>query len=550
MGPPQCGRVDPTTGRQCRKRGQHLCPPRVARVRAIFDSILVHTKGRWAQQPFVLTSWQRDDIVVPLFGTVVWDEEALCYRRQYRVAWLELARKNGKSELLAALALILLVADDEQAAEVYGCADDRDQARKVFDVAARMVELSPVLRARLKINRHTKRIVDERTASYYEVVASDAEGNLGHNPHGIIFDEVLTQPNGDLWNAMRTGMGARLQPLMVAATTAGSDLGSFCKVEHDYCVRVLDDPSVDPTRFVYLRNTPMDADPWDETQWAWANPALPRYPGDPEAFLSLQALRDEANEARQNPTKENTFRQFRLNQWVQQSTRWMPMHLWDQLPGTAEQPPDGAYCWGGLDLSAVSDLTSLCWLFHDGSEDGAVRYLWRHWLPEDMLAPLDDMTGGQASSWARDGWLTLTEGNVVDYDQVHAAIALDAERWAVQALGIDRWNSTATTNWLQANLKRLRVETVAQGYRGMSGPLKQQMRLVQRGLLDHGDDPLARWCYSSVEVRQDDAENIRPVKPDRQRDRSRIDAVVSAAMALSMWLAYPKAKRRTKAGGF
>lgn len=517
---------------------------------AIFDSILVHTKGRWARTPFRLAAWQRDDIVVPLLCTVVWDVEHSCYRRRYRIAWLELGRKNGKSELLAAIALILLVADDEESAEVYGCAKDKDQARKVFDVAVRMVELSRVLSARLKINRHTRRIVDERTASYYEIVAADAGGNLGHNPHGIVFDEVLTQPNGNLWDAMRTAFGARVQPLMIAATTAGNDMGSFCKAEHDYSVRVQEDPSLDPSRFVYLRNTPVDADPWDEANWYFANPALPRYPGDPEAFLSLQALRDEALEARNNPAKENAFRQYRLNQWVQQVTRWMPMHLWDACPGTVEAPPEGALVWGGLDLSAVSDLTSLCWLQHDGGEDSPIRLLWRHWLPEDMLPRLEEYTGGQAGLWVKDGWLTLTEGNVVDYDQVHATIAMDAERWSVTALGIDRWNSTATTNWLQANVRRLTVEQVAQGYGGMSGPLKQTMRLVQRGLVDTGGNPLARWCYSSVEVRQDDAENIRPVKPDRQRDRHRIDAVVSAAMALSMWLAHPKAKKRARAAGF
>lgn len=542
--------MNPETGGRCRRKGEHLCAARRARVLAVFEGVLCHTKGRWARQPFHLTTWQRDDIVVPLLCTVRWDPETSTYVRRYRIAWLELARKNGKSELLAALALILLVADDEASAEVYGCARDRDQARKVFDVAARMVELSPVLSRRLKVNRHAKRISDARTASYYEVVAADAEGNLGHNPHGIIFDEVLTQRDGGLWDAMRTAMGTRTQPLMVAATTAGSDLGGFCHTEHDYCLRVLEQPDLDPTRFVYMRNTPADADPWLEASWQHANPALPRYVGDPEAFLSMQALRDEATEARANPTKENAFRQYRLNQWVAQATRWLPLELLDACPSSTELPADGSSCWGGLDLSAVSDLTSLCWLFHDGTEDGAVRLLWRHWLPEAMVPRLDEMTGGQASVWVREGWLMPTEGNVVDYDQVHATIADDAQRWNVTALGIDRWNSTATTNWLQANVRRLTVEQVAQGYRGMSGPLKQLLRLTQRQLLDYGGDPLARWCFGSVEVRQDDAENIRPVKPNRGRDRHRIDAVVSASMALSTWMAHPSSRRRTRAAGF
>lgn len=538
---PACGATHPGTGKACSKRGDHLCEPRAARATSVFDSILVHTKGRWSRQPFTLEAWQSDEIIRPLFGTVRWSDETLRYVRRFRVAWIELARKNGKSELLAGIALILLVADDEEGAEVYGCAKDRDQARKVFDVAERMVELSPVLSKRLRVFKQTKRIVDERTGSYYEIVAADASGNLGHNPHGVIFDEVLTQRDDGLWTVMRSAMGARTQPLMVAATTAGDDLSGFCKQEHDYCERVAADPALDPSRFVFMRNLPMDADPWDESNWSFPNPAL-------GSFLSIEALRDEAREAQNNPVKENAFRQFRLNQWVQQTTRWMPMHLYDACPSTRSEPDDRAPLWGGLDLSSVSDLTSLCWLHHE--EGQPVKAMWRHWVPEQMLPRLDDFTAGAASVWVRDGWLRLTDGDVVDYDAVHEQIAADCQRWSVQALGIDRWNSTATTNWLQANIRRLKVEQVAQGYSGMSGPLKTIMRLVRLGEFDHGGDPVARWCFDSVQVRQDDAENIRPVKPDRGRERARIDAVVSVSMAVAEWMAHPNVKRKVKSAGF
>src|SRR5437870_8628787 len=262
---PVCRRTH--RGVSCRKRGDHFCKQRADHVQAFFAELLFHTKGRFSRLPFILADWQRDDIIRPLFGTVRWDPEIDRYVRLYRIAWIEIARKNGKSELLAGIALYLLCADDEEGAEIYGAAKDRDQARKVFDVAARMVQLSPVLSKRLVVKAHEKRIIDEKTASYYETVAADAKGNLGHNPHGIIFDEILTQPSPDLWNALRTAMGTREQPLLVAATTAGNDPASFAAKEHEFCVRVSEDASVDPTRFVYARNTPSDADPWDESNW-------------------------------------------------------------------------------------------------------------------------------------------------------------------------------------------------------------------------------------------------------------------------------------------
>lgn len=173
----------------------------------------------------------------------------------------------------------------------------------MFNVPARMVRLSPVLSKRLRVIEHSARIVDEKTNSVYAVVPADALGNLGSNPSCVIFDEVLTQPNGDFWNAMRTGMGTRLEPLPIAATTAGNDPASFTKAEHDEFAKIAEDASRAPHRFVYLRNTPADADPWDEANWYHANPAL----GD---FLSLAALREEALEARNDPLKENAFRQF------------------------------------------------------------------------------------------------------------------------------------------------------------------------------------------------------------------------------------------------
>ncbi|NUT47336.1 MAG: terminase large subunit [Saccharothrix sp.] len=528
-----CGRT--FDGHTCCKRGDHLCKPRADHAQAFAEEICVHTKDRWARRPFILAEWQRDDIVRPLFGEVRWDDEAECYVRRFRIAWIELARKNGKSELLAFVALYLLVGDGVESAEVYGCARDTDQARLVFNVAARMVRLSPVLSKRLRVIEHSARIVDEKTNSVYAVVPADALGNLGSNPSCVIFDEVLTQPNGDFWNAMRTGMGTRLEPLLIAATTAGNDPASFAKGEHDEFVKIGEDPSRAPHRFVYLRNTPADADPWDEANWYHANPAL----GD---FLSLAALREEALEARNDPLKENAFRQFRLNQWVNQASRWMPMHLYVACTGSTRDEPDALRrelarrpAWGGLDLASKLDLTAWCLIVPDGI-DGHPSALWRFWLPEAGVSFLHERTDGRVSTWVEQGWITVTDGEVIDYDKVEADIVTDAGLLRVADISYDEWSGEPVRQRLEKKAG-VPMFPVAQTYKGMTAGMTELMALTKsRGWSHHGN-PVAEWCFDAVEVRHPPGEPdlIRPDKPERGKTGKRIDAVPTAAMAVGGW---------------
>jgi len=537
---PACGRT--FDDRQCTQRGDHLCEARTLHVAAFFAEILVHTKGRWSRTAFHLHDWQLREIMQPLFGEVTWSTEFSRYVRRYRLAWIEVARKNGKSELLAGIALYLLVADDEDGAEIYGCAVDRDQARKVYDVAERMVQLSPVLGARLKINKQAKRIYDTSTGSYYEVVAADAGGNLGHNPHGIVFDEVLTQKNNNLWNAMRTGMGARDQPLMVAATTAGDDPQSFGKAEHDEMQKVADDPDRARHVFVFMRNLAPDADPWDETNWYVPNPALGQ-------FLSLQSLRDEAQEAKNDPSKENAFRQFRLNQWVSQSSRWMPMHLWDKCTGDLWLNPQwhnnelaGRTAYAGFDLAAKFDLTAWALVIpgDEPSEDPA-HIQWRFWLPESGLERLDQFHDGKFTRWAKQGWLTITEGSVIDYDKVIDDIAEDARNFRIVAADCDEWSMWPIINRiadsLNLDVEQGEITAYRNTYDRMSPGMTDLMGTVKRGLLRHHGNPVARFCFDQCEVRHApyDPNLVRPEKPERGRDKARIDAVPAAAMAVNAW---------------
>lgn len=544
MEPPECDaasfdRYNHPNLPVCRERGAHLCAPRAVRVCGFFDSVLVHTKGRHARRPFILAPWQRDEIVGPLMGNVVWSADYGRYVRQYRMGWIELGRKNGKSELLAGLALYLLAFDGEEGAEIYGAARDRDQARIIWDVASRMVMLSPKLNTRpgLRVRGHERRIIDTRSGSHYSILARDALGNLGLDPSAVLFDEIIAQPDNALWEALRTAQGSRVEPLMLAATTAGNDPNAFAASEHAQCVKVAEDPEREPHRFTYIRNLAIEADPWDEANWYKPNPAL----GD---FLSLQVLRDEATEAKNDPLKENAFRQFRLNQWVSQSTRWMSMNLYRECTGDVWLNQDwgqklmtGREMWCGLDLSAKLDLTSLC-AFTPPKGDQPGHALWWHWLPEESLTNLNTATSNKATQWVRQGFLRLMPGSVIDYAELCKQIAAELKPFAVREISYDKWSG----EYVRQELERLMGRRVAlvpnePTYVGMTVPMRELMALTVNGDWQHHANPVATWCFDSVEVRRavDNPDLIKPVKPNRLPTATRIDAVVTAALAVGAW---------------
>ncbi|MFE7462264.1 terminase large subunit [Nocardiopsis terrae] len=525
-------------GHSCEETGDHFCVPRADHAEGFFRDVLVHTKGRYARKPFVLTSWQRDDIVRPLFGEATWNPEIGEYVRRYRVAWIELGRKNGKSEILAGIMLYLLVADGEESAELYGAARDRDQAALVFDVAAQMVRLSPKLSKRVQVKDANKRLVYKKTNSYYQVIAADAQGALGSNPHGVAADEILAWRNRSMWDALRSGMGsgARKQPLMVAATTAGDNPNSFAANMHNEMERVQDDPDRAPHMFTFLRNTPQDADPWDEKHWFHANPAL----GD---FLSLKSMREEALEAKNEPTAEQAFKQFRLNMWVRAATRWMPMPLYNAAPGdTWDTPEDGREsllgrtCYGGLDLSAKFDLTAWCLLFEPEEPGGPVDVMWRFWVTEEALTRLDKANDNRPSQWAAAGWLSVHDGGLLDFDRIYDDIAQDGEDFVIKAVHADDFSSLPVLqkigDLIGLDMDEGEILAYRNTYDRMTPALTETMGLVKTERFAHHNNPVAAWNFDAVEVRHAnyDPDKIRPDKPNRAKDGYRIDGVAAAAM--------------------
>jgi phage terminase large subunit-like protein len=529
---PPCGRT--FDGQTCRRRGEHLCESRVAHVVAFFVELLVHTKGDWARRPFIPAEWELREVLTPLFGLVEYDRGWRRYLRRYRELYLSAGRKNGKTELIAGIMLYLLIADDEDSAEVYGLALDKDQAGLAWSAAARMVALSPDLSARLDVARGVRRIYDQQTASFFSVAAGDAMGALGPSPSGAYIDELLAQPSRDLYDALRTGFGARSQPILVLATTADNDPGGFAAAERAWSERVLEDPELDHARLVVLHAAPPDADWTAEATWALANPAL----GD---YLDPRILRAECKKAQNNPAEERAFKQYRLNQQGTQAGRAIDVATWDRAPALLELA--GRTCYAGLDLASTIDLASYCLDFPDGQ--GGHDALWRVFTPQAQLKALDRRTGGKASAWAEAGLLTVTEGDVIDYDAIKEALREDAEVYDLREIAFDRWGATQlSTDLLDEGFPLIQT---GQGFASMSGPTKEFLRLVASGLYRHGGNPVVRWQAANLVTRSDPAGNQ---KPDKARSSDKIDSMVAGIMALDRAIRHAGAQQDYAAAGF
>lgn len=534
--PPVCGFTH--DGHRCRRRGEHRCHQRVAHVLAFFTELLVHTKGRWARHPFIPARWQRDRVLAPLFGDVKWDDFYGRYVRRYRTLYLLVPRKNGKSTLLAGICLYLLCADGEEGAEVYGLALDRDQAGHVFRTAQRMVGLHPALATRLNVMASRQRITDDRTFSSFSVMAGDDEGALGSTPHGAYIDELLTQPSRDLYDAIRTGMGTRAQPMLMLATTAESDPAGFAAAERQWSEQVATRADLDPSRLVVMYAAAADDDWSSEATWRKANPAL----GD---FLDIGVLRDEYHKAHANPAEERAFRQFRLNQPVRAVGRAIDLVAWDACSSIID--PDelhGQTAFAGLDLASSSDLAAIAYAFR---ADEQVTLVWRHFVPEATMDDLDRRTAGSATVWANAGWLTVTPGNVIDYHSILATLEEDGQAFDIAEVAYDRWGMTQLAQDLtDAGLSLVQF---GQGFASMSSPTRELLRKIAAGELRHGSNPVARWEAANLITRSDPAGNL---KPDKDRSADKIDGIVAAIMALDRALRYepPAPQRAYRVAGF
>ncbi|MFI3108385.1 terminase large subunit [Streptococcus suis] len=481
-----------------------------------FINNLSHTKGKWAGKRFDLLPWQ-EQIVRDLFGIVKEDGN-----RQFLTAYIEIPKKNGKSELAAAIALYLLYADNEASAEVYGAACDRNQASIVFDVAKQMVQMSRPLEKRSKIMGATKRIVNYSNAGFYQVLSAETGTKHGLNVSGLVFDEIHAQPNRHLYDVLTKGSGdAREQPLFFIITTAGTDRNSICYELHTKALDILNGRKKD-TSFYPVVYGLSDEDDWnDEENWRRANPSLGH-------TIGIDRVREAYQQALDNPAEENVFKQLRLNMWTSSSVAWIPEHVYAKGNDPIQyESLKGRSCYAGLDLSSTSDITALVLVFPPRFEEENYIVLPYFWLPEDTLELRCRRDHVLYNVWERQGYIKTTEGNVVHYGFIEKFIEDLSEIYHIKEIAYDRWNATQMVQNLEG--MGLNMVPFGQGYKDMSPPSKELYKLLMEGKIQHGGHPVLKWMGQNVVMRQDPAGNI---KPDKEKSVEKIDGIVALIMGL------------------
>lgn len=481
-----------------------------------FIENLCHTKGKWAGKRFWLLPWQ-EQLIRDIFGIVKPDGY-----RQFRTAFVEICKKVGKSELAAAVALYLLYADNEPSAEVYGAAADRQQASIVFDVARQMVEMSPALLKRSKLMTATKRIVNYGNSGYYQVLSAEVGGKHGFSVSGLVFDEIHTQPNRQLYDVLTKGSSdARQNPLHFIITTAGTDRHSIAYELHTKAVDILEGRRVDPTFYPVVYGLKDDEDWEDEANWYKVNPSL-------GYTVDIERLRDAYREAKQNPADEVTFKWLRLNMWVSSTVAWIPDAIF--MKGNEEidlAALEGRDCYGGLDLSSTGDITALVLMFPPRDEDEKYILLPFFWVPEETIPQRVKAASVPYDIWEKQGFLLSTEGNVIHYDFIEKFINDLAEKYHICEIAVDRWNATQMIQNLEGD--GFTMVPFGQCFASMSGPTKDFYRLLMEGQIIHGGHPVLRWMAGNVVVDTDPAGNIKVTKA---KSKEKIDGIVAAIMAL------------------
>lgn len=482
-----------------------------------FISNLRHTKGKFYGQKFDLLPWQ-EKILRDVYGTVRDDNPAV---RQYTTAYVEIPKKQGKSELAAGIALNQLCNDGEWRAEVYGCAADRMQASIIYDVAVDMVKQSPALMKRIKLVPSVKRMVYMPTGSIYQVLSAEVATKHGLNVSACVFDELHTQTTRALYDVMTQGSGdARAQPLWFFLTTAGTDRNSICWEVHQKALDVLEGRKNDPRFYPVIYGLKDDEDWRDEKNWYRANPSLGH-------TIDIERVRDAYRRALETPADEMMFRQLRLNQWVKNSVRWMDMAKWDACRTDIDiSALRGRACYAGLDLSTTSDLTAFVLVFPPDDDDGAFILLPYFWLPKEQMALRVRRDHVPYDQWAG-MYIDMTEGDVVDYAAVKHKILEVCELFDVREVAVDRWNATMMIQELQD--EGVNVVRFGQGFRDMTAPTREIMRLVLTKKIAHSGHPVLRWNFDNAFIRTDPAGNQ---KIDKEKSTEKVDGAVAAVMAL------------------
>ncbi len=445
--------------------------------------------------------------------------------RRFTKAYVEVARKNGKTTMAATTAWYCSMMDGEEGPQVYCVATKLDQAKIAWDAIKAQVDYQPLLRTKTKAYKQGLTITIPETHGVIKPIGRDSKTQDGLNPSFVLVDEYHAHPTAEMLNVMQNGMGARSQPLMYIITTAGFDKNSPCYQEERTLVTGLLEKSLDPCpeNVFGIIFTLDEGDDWtDESVWIKANPNL-------GISVNIDFLRNQVTQALALPRKQNDVMTKNFNIWTQATTRWISAESWDECNF---EFPDliGRECFGGLDLSTTTDISAFVLCFPPVDLEKKYTFLYRFFIPGDNILERERVDKVPYSLWASQGFVTITPGNVIDYDFIESQVMEDAKDYVVKEIAYDPYNSTEIVNHLSD--EGMNMLPFRQGFMSMSAPTKDFEKRVLGKELNHGNNPVIKWMVSCTELKTDGTDNIKPDKPDRTRTGKRIDGVVASIMAL------------------
>jgi len=478
------------------------------------ETFCSHTKGELHGKKLLLEDWQKK-IVGDLFG---WKQENGL--RKYRTAYIQIGRKNGKSTLCASLALYMTFSDSEFGSEVYSAASNRQQSGIVHEIAKQMILNNPELTKRAKVFRNS--ITNEAKGNYYQAISSDSKTKHGFNANCIIYDELHTAPNRELWDTLLTSTGSRREPLCIAITTAGYDRQSICWEIYNYAKQVQDNIIEDSSFYSAIYECEIDDDITDEKNWIKANPNY-------GISLRKEYMQREAQRAVDVPSYQNTFKRLMLNIWTDSITAWIGNKEWEDCKGDIDlEKLKGKECWAGLDLASTRDISALVLLFKEDEKFIIVPYFF---IPKENAKKRSERDKVDYMTWGKQGHIIFTSGDVADYNFIKKKIMDLGMEYRIQSIAYDRWNASQLV--IDLTNDGVPMEPFGQGFQSMSAPTKELEKLILGKQIIHGDNPAMNWMLSNIALQEDPAGNI---KPNKAKSTEKIDGIVAMIMSLGEYM--------------
>jgi phage terminase large subunit-like protein len=474
-----------------------------------------HVHGVWASRGLAmhLEPWQAFQITT-LFGWRRRDTRA----RRFRLWYLELARKNGKTTLAAVVALYLLCADSEAGATIVSAATTREQARLSFNDAHHLVERDARFRKRFGVWPMANAITQLRTASTFKPLSAEGKHLDGLNIHGAIVDEFHAHRNRELWDVLETATGSRRQPLLFAITTAGANQYGVCYEVRSYLTKILEGTVADETVGGSIYTLDEGDDALEAANWPKANPNL-------GVSVYLEDIESLARKAKHSPASLAAFQTTRANQWVTAFQAWLDLRYWRQAAAGFVLPEPGEFCYVGLDLATKSDLIAECLWFPPQAGSEKHRLVFRLWIPERAL---EQEENALLETWARQGYITVVPGNIQDFEALADVLEADGKRYEVRELAADPWQLPPLLSILNRRSFEIPVADTKQTTAVFSPAMKETEAWLLSGQIAHEGNPAVAWMVSNVVCRRDANDNYFPRKQTRA---NKIDAPVAMFLA-------------------